>query len=187
VPVDYAGTGAAGDDEWSIAGRVVAVPFAHTVLLAEGAHRIQISGEVGDLRPGDLVRVRAVVDAAPEELVVPPDPSFPVYRALAVELVFRPTRAPLGPETETRVMIGDALRQRLALRAAVFEKIREYFKRQQFLEVETPAIATCPGLDLHLTPSPCSTRRRRRATAGAIPTRAAGARPASRRRGPSAT
>lgn len=150
MPVDFAGADSGTDGEWVISGRVVANPFANTVLVAEGPHRIQVNGEVGHLAPGDLVRIRAVPDSDPEELVVPPDTSYPVYRALAAELVYRPTRAPWGSNTETGAMMREALRQRLWLRAGVLDKIREYFKRQQFLEVETPAVVTSPGLDLHL-------------------------------------
>ncbi len=39
----------------------------------------------------------------------------------------------------------------LALRAAAFAEIRRFFTERGFLEVDTPAIVPCPGLDVHLS------------------------------------
>jgi len=39
---------------------------------------------------------------------------------------------------------------RLALRARAFATIRDYFAREAFIEVDTPALVPTPGLDLHV-------------------------------------
>jgi lysyl-tRNA synthetase class 2 len=59
-----------------------------------------------------------------------------------------PAEEPSGSETERFVArgVGRALRARgQALRA-----IRDHFERRGFLEVDTPSMVPCPGLDLHL-------------------------------------
>ena len=43
-----------------------------------------------------------------------------------------------------------AVLQVLALRAVLLGSIRRFFEEREFLEVETPAIVPCPGLDVHL-------------------------------------
>lgn len=144
MPVEHAGTRADGAGDEVVSGRVIANPAPDTILLDDGTRGLQIRGPVGHLLPGDLVRIQAAAERDPR------DPAGALYRARHVELTYRPTRAPFGPHTETGAMMGEGLRSRLHLRAAVLEKIRAYFRGQQFLEVETPAIAVSPGLDLHL-------------------------------------
>jgi lysyl-tRNA synthetase class 2 len=86
---------------------------------------------------GDLVSITLAHDA--ERL-----------RAESIRLVHRPPRAPFGPRSESARLAG-GLGGRLVERAAVVARIRAFFSRRAFLEVETPAFAVCPGLDLHLT------------------------------------
>ncbi len=151
MPVDWVEEeGSQG--HWLLSARVVSRPLTATLLLAEGPHRIQVNGPaLRDVLPGDLVRVWAVIDTDPEELVIPIDPAYPVYLARSVQVVFRPTRQTFVPGTETHRVLTDAMRQRLTLRATVAERVREYLKGQGFLEVETPAIGISPGLDVHLS------------------------------------
>ncbi len=44
-----------------------------------------------------------------------------------------------------------AVLQVLELRAALLAAIRRFFAERDFIEVETPAIVPCPGLDVHLS------------------------------------
>jgi lysyl-tRNA synthetase class 2 len=123
-----------------IAGRVVACPAPDVAVVLEGPRRVTVRGPVAHLAPGDLVRIHVESTADPtRELAV-----------LGAELVFRPLRAPWAPGTETAALMGEGLRDRLVLRARVLAALRAHFARGGYLEVETPAIATSPGLDLHL-------------------------------------
>jgi lysyl-tRNA synthetase class 2 len=65
--------------------------------------------------------------------------------------VFRPSVSPFARGRETARLGGRALAQRLAQRAEVVGRVRACFAARGFLEVETPSVAVCPGLDLHLT------------------------------------
>lgn len=47
---------------------------------------------------------------------------------------------------------GGRLGQLLSLRSSVLEAVREYFRHQGFVEVETPAAVPAPSLDAHLEP-----------------------------------
>ena len=55
-----------------------------------------------------------------------------------------------GPADESRDR--GRLRQLLSLRSSVLEAVREYFRQQGFVEVETPAVVPAPALDAHLEP-----------------------------------
>lgn len=121
-------------------GRVIARPAPDVALLVCEGARVEVRGPVDALEPGDLARVRV----APAS-----DPGAPRVALEAAERIFRPTRAPWAPSSETAAL-ASGRRERLALRAAVIRAIRAYFEREGFLEVETPSIATSPGLDLHL-------------------------------------
>lgn len=96
----------------------------------------------GELALGDLVVVEGEVDASDGEAVL--------ANARVVER-HEPRRPPAaGEPCETdrlgRRGVGVRLRRReLGLRA-----VREFFAREGFLEVETPAVVPSPGLDLHL-------------------------------------
>jgi lysyl-tRNA synthetase class 2 len=92
----------------------------------------------GDIREGDLVRVRARRDG--DTLV-----------AVEIERVFRPAISPFARGRETARLGGRGLARRLVQRAEVLARVRACFASRGFLEVETPSVAVCPGLDLHLT------------------------------------
>lgn len=82
------------------------------------------------LQPGDLVREQA------EDWAV----------------VARPGADALHPDGDLGRLLRDGARRDAALRdrAALLQAIRADLDRRGFLEVETPAIATSPGLELHL-------------------------------------
>jgi lysyl-tRNA synthetase class 2 len=151
MPVDWIeADGAQG--HWRLCGRVLARPAAGLCLLGEDTHRIQIQGPAVDsLEEGDLVRVRAHINPNPAQVVLPVDAAFPAYRALAAEVVFRPTRPPTQLGSETRRFVTDGQCARMVLRAHVLERAREFFRAHGFLEVQTPAVVECPGLDVHLS------------------------------------
>jgi lysyl-tRNA synthetase class 2 len=150
MPVEW--IDAQPEGHWLLCGRVLDRPFPETVLIAEGPHRIQVNGAcTAGLQPGDLVRLRAIVDHDPADLFLPVDRAFPVYLAFEAESLHRPTRSPFVRGSETFRLGHDGMRHRLALRQHACEQVRAYFRAQRFLEVETPAIVTCPGLDVHLS------------------------------------
>lgn len=157
------------EGHWLLCGRVLDRPFPETVLLAEGSHRIQVNGAcTAELEPGDLVRLRAIVDHHPKDLYLPPDRAFPVYLAFEAENLHRPTREPFARGSETWRLTHDGVRQRLTLRQNAAERVRTYFRAQRFLEVETPSIVNCPGLDVHL--SAFGVLGRMQPTASGLPT-----------------
>ena len=157
------------EGHWLLCGRVLDRPFPETILLAEGPHRIQVNGAcTRDLEPGDLVRLRAVIDHDPADLYLPPDRAFPVYLAFESQSLHRPTRSPLARGSETWRLAQDGVRHRLSLRHNASDQVRAYFRAQRFLEVETPAIVSCPGLDVHL--SAFGVLGRMQATASGLPT-----------------
>ena len=61
------------------------------------------------------------------------------------------TRSPFTRGSETFRFAHDGVRQRLALRHHASDQVRAYFRAQRFLEVETPAVVACPGLDVNLS------------------------------------
>lgn len=149
MPVEWVEADVGG--HWLISGRVIDRPFPSTVRIAEGSHRLQVNGDITQtLEPGELVRVHATVDMHPTELVVPADKSFPVYVAFDVERVHTPRRAPWLAGGETHRMDRESMRDRLTLRMNVRDRVAAYFRTQGFLEVDTPAVVTSPGLDVHL-------------------------------------
>jgi lysyl-tRNA synthetase class 2 len=99
-------------------------------------HTVRVSGD--DLQAGDLVSIEVEREA---------DGTFV---ARAVHRVFRPTRVPFAPGTETHALHADGKLARLAARDAIVRAIRAHFDREESLEVNTPSIATSPGLDVHL-------------------------------------
>jgi lysyl-tRNA synthetase class 2 len=157
------------EGHWLLCGRVLDRPFPETILLADGTHRIQVNGAcTTDLEPGDLVRLRASVDHDPKDLYLPPDRAFPVYLAFESQSLHRPTRSPFARGSETWRLAQDGVRPRLALRHHASDQVRAYFRAQRFLEAETPAIVTCPGLDVHL--SAFGVLGHMQATASGLPT-----------------
>jgi elongation factor P--(R)-beta-lysine ligase len=112
-------------------GRVLAVDGTRTVIL-DGLAQVVVES-VTDVEPGDLVRV-----------------SLQGQRATQVERVFRPRRKPFSAGTETRRIVHESMGERLALRMRALDAIRAHLRAEGFLEVDTPAVAPCPGLDLHL-------------------------------------
>jgi lysyl-tRNA synthetase class 2 len=70
-----------------------------------------------------------------------------ILRAERVELEV-PT--PSAPRRETSRFRDRGLAARLRERRRGLSAVREYFDESGFLEVETPSMVVCPGLDLHL-------------------------------------
>jgi lysyl-tRNA synthetase class 2 len=117
----------------SVNGRVLAVDDARAVVL-DGAAKTEVRGLTArDVEPGDLVRV-SVIDGV----------------AAGFEVVFRPLRKPFSAGTETRRIVHEAMGERLVTRMRALDAVRSWFRAEGFVEVETPSVAPCPGLDLHL-------------------------------------
>lgn len=106
--------------------RVLALGPQGAWLWCEGRVTTQLVG--GDLQPGDIVDLRTggVVARARGEFPHP-DGDF------------------------ARLTERDGLRwHALHARARLLRAIRDFFDRRGFVEIDTPAIATSPGLELHL-------------------------------------
>jgi lysyl-tRNA synthetase class 2 len=127
-----------------VAGRVLEVESPAFVLAdAFASVRVTLAGKAA-VEPGDLAVVEAsfldgrLVAGRVVERIGPARP--PTSRS--------PAHEPAGSETERFVArnIGKALRAR----AEALRTIRGYFERRGFVEVDTPSMVPCPGLDLHL-------------------------------------
>lgn len=70
----------------------------------------------------------------------------------ALHLLARPGPDALAPDGDLGRLLENGAERDAALRdrAALLRATRAFFDRRDFLEVETPAIATSPGLELHL-------------------------------------
>ncbi len=129
-----------------ITGRVLALPSPEQLVLVDGTRHLVVRVTPPcDLRPGDLVRIDAEPGAAlSDDAIGPPT-------ARTIERVFRAaSRSPFAPGTETHSFLADGKLARLEARARVVAAVRAHFASQGSLEIDTPAIATSPGLDLHL-------------------------------------
>jgi lysyl-tRNA synthetase class 2 len=122
----------------TVEGRVFAADVDNALIGdAFSRRRIDLPRDAPALREGDLVRAECEsVDGA---LV-----------ARSVELVFRPSASPFAARSETARMVASGVAQRLRARQAILTRLRRHFVDRGFLEVETPSIVRCPGLDLHL-------------------------------------
>jgi lysyl-tRNA synthetase class 2 len=129
--------------ETTVLGRVLFVAqggrsFAVTV----GAVRLGFEADpsvTAGLVPGDWVEVRR-------------SPEAPHWAATA-RVLRSPTRQPFPPLDSDWYRFharGAEVYRNIERRAALLRAIRAFFHAQEFLEAETPAIATCPGLELHL-------------------------------------
>ncbi len=104
-------------------------------LVDDGFARVEVRDVAdGALAPGDLARV--TVDDA--------------LRALRVEVVFRPRRPVFTAGSETARVLQGGLAERLRTRMRALDAARAWLRAEGFVEVDTPAVAPCPGLDLHL-------------------------------------
>jgi lysyl-tRNA synthetase class 2 len=124
----------------TISGRVLALEASDRIVVLDGSdqHVVCVPASAVDLAPGDLVSIE--VDRDREGAFV----------ARNVQRVFRPVRAPFTPGTETHALLADGKLDRLIVRDRIVRAIREHFDREGSLEVNTPTMATSPGLDLHL-------------------------------------
>ncbi len=120
-----------------VEGRVIAADDERTVVLRGDEKTLVIGLTSRHVAAGDLVRVEVMRDAG--DLV-----------AVSYELVFRPRRRAFSAGSETSRVTLDGLGDRLATRMRALDAVRAYFRSEGFVEVETPAVAPCPGLDLHL-------------------------------------
>ncbi|HRI64304.1 MAG TPA: EF-P lysine aminoacylase EpmA [Polyangium sp.] len=126
-----------------VAGRVLEV-HGSDIILADAFERVTVTLDDGDVLAGDHVIVEAqfVQDKLTSGRVVerfrPAKPK--VSRGASAE-------EPTG-ETERFVLRG--VGRSLEARARAFGLVRSFFDRRGFVEVDTPSMVPCPGLDLHL-------------------------------------
>jgi elongation factor P--(R)-beta-lysine ligase len=62
----------------------------------------------------------------------------------------RVIRESRGPRAETARFIERGVLHRLRQRAFILRETRRFFEDRGFLEIETPLVVACPGLDVHL-------------------------------------
>ena len=126
------------DAQHVLAGRVIAREGPDVIVVAHGSARTIVQGAVSELESGDLVR-----------LALRSDPGRDTELVSILEQ-HRTIRAPLVARSETASLLAEGRLARLELRAQIRSAIRTAFDTRGYLEVETPCLATCPGLDLHL-------------------------------------
>jgi lysyl-tRNA synthetase class 2 len=128
-----------------LAGRVLASDGLDLVLADAFATAEVELDAASDVLPGDLVTVSGT--RAEGKLV-----------AARVESLVRPTRPPAGlevepmaePRSETERFVRLGVGQALVARTVALAAVRRFFGQRRFLEVDTPAMVPCPGLDVHL-------------------------------------
>lgn len=123
------------DGAWLQLARVMRVDADGLVVYGGGRRTARVpwpNGVQRAIRTGDLVRVTAD----------------------AVEVVTRPRLDAAFPQQDgdfAWFAADDGLRFRMVeARAVLLRAVRQFFHTRGFLEVDTPAIATSPGLELHL-------------------------------------
>ncbi len=122
-----------------VRGRVFVVD-EHGALVGDAFERTAVrfsSGLAHGLREGDLVEFTC--ESAAGSLLV-----------REVKLAGRPSVSPFDHRSETALLSQRGHGQRLVERATIMARVRAWFASQRFIEVETPSVAVCPGLDLHL-------------------------------------
>ncbi|MDI1430551.1 EF-P lysine aminoacylase EpmA [Polyangium sorediatum] len=126
-----------------VAGRVLDV-VGDEIVLADAFARVTITLAEGSLAPADLAIVEASFVAgklAGGRVIERHTPHTPnVSRGAASE----------APATETERLVFRGVGRALRARAEALAEVRSFFVRRGFLEVETPSMVPCPGLDLHL-------------------------------------
>lgn len=126
--------------------------------LAAG-QRVRVGGRVADVRPKNAViadalgAIVAVFDAPvalePGDLAVV-EGRLARGRLVQATLLERHAKPPPGADGEFARLAWQGVGARLAARSIAFDVIRKYFRRQRFVEVDTPLRVPAPGLDLHV-------------------------------------
>lgn len=132
-----------GTVSW-VRGRVFAIDREQArVLVGDALERqsVQLIDELATMavREGDLVEI--VCDHSGEA-------SQRIARSLTV--IARPLRDPFSHSSETTHFTQRGVARNLVQRAKILAQIRAWFEAERFIEIETPSVAVCPGLDLHL-------------------------------------
>ncbi len=126
-----------------VAGRVIDVQ-GRDIVLADAFVRVDVSLALGDVAVGDLVVIEAfflqdkLVMGRVVDRFCPAKPK--VSRGSSTEV----------PSGETERLVLRDVGRALAARARALRLVRSFFDRQGFVEVDTPSMVPCPGLDLHL-------------------------------------
>ncbi|MFO0557160.1 MAG: amino acid--tRNA ligase-related protein [Polyangiales bacterium] len=94
---------------------------------------------ISDVLEGDLVEIDCEFSGESTQLV-----------ARSVTVVARPSRDPFSRASETAHFAQRGVAKNLVERAKILARIRAWFEGQRYIELETPSVAVCPGLDLHL-------------------------------------
>lgn len=126
-----------------VAGRVIEVQSGE-IILADAFAQVFVGLVQGDVARGDLVVIEGSFDR--DKLVM----------GRVIER-FRPAKPKVSRGSSTEVPSGETERfvlrgvgKSLEARAKAFGLVRSFFDRQGFVEVDTPSMVPCPGLDLHL-------------------------------------
>lgn len=144
-------------------------PFSPSDLpsIAGAPGTVRVAGRVLDVRAAEIVLADAFVsvDAVLVEGEVSPgdhviiEASFVQGKLVLGRVIqrFRPVKPNVSrgasaevPSGETERFVLRGVGSALAARARAFAMVRSFFDRRGFVEVDTPSMVPCPGLDLHL-------------------------------------
>jgi len=116
----------------TLCGRLTALAAGGNVRLRDesGQLLVKLGADAPGLVCGDIVEIHGVWEP-------------PAFQASRVRR--------LAPARSSIVAHADGLHRALRLRAATLAGVRRYFHGEGFLEVETPLLVRCPGMEPHLT------------------------------------
>lgn len=139
-------------NDQTISGRVLLPPTPHGMALVRGAERIAVRWATPPdplPEPGDLVALTGAHA----------DGAFEAREATIVSPYDGPRPFPQpGSDWYRMHRNGAALYRSVELRARLLRSLRAWFDARGFLEVDTPALATSPGLEVHLDAVPATPR-----------------------------
>jgi lysyl-tRNA synthetase class 2 len=119
-----------------VGGRVLRLDDA-SLTLADATALVEAARPAdANLREGDLIELQGRWDGA-------------CLSGSVLLSLHRPARPP-GADGEVRRFLLDGVGHRLQARSQVIGALRRHLEADDFLEVETPMLVPCPGLDLHL-------------------------------------
>lgn len=131
-----------------LAGRVIGI-LEEGFVLQDESGRLDVF-YAGTVNAGDISEVEAVVEMRMiegKEMVVCVAKNMRILAPCKADFFIRPS------DVNYKKMIVDlSFRERMIARGRLIEGIRNFFKSEKFLEVDTPLMVRLPGMEPHLSP-----------------------------------